>query len=141
MEKEGYIRAIKFMENQGLEIGLFVSVRHKQISKWMHEECLRPVTSMMYGTQREVSGMYHVLYTIYTHIGFQKKVDKLGKQKECESAYEWKRSMINHLYWSVTSTEDGNSLLVKEKWLSLINHIHNKHRVMVIFSKNVNMAM
>ena len=59
--------------------------------------------------------------------GFRKKLDKLGKQKNCEVVAEWQRSIINHLYWSVSSTNDDPEL-VKAKWLSLDNHIHNVHR-------------
>lgn len=40
---------------------------------------------------------------------------------------DWSRSMINHLYWSVMSS-NGNEEEVKEKWLSLVNHLHNKHK-------------
>ena len=36
--------------------------------------------------------------------------------------------MINHFYWCAFSTKDGNGEVILEKWLSLINHIHNKHR-------------
>lgn len=35
--------------------------------------------------------------------------------------------MINHLYWSVVSTADGNGEMMKAKWLSLVNHIHDQH--------------
>ena len=40
---------------------------------------------------------------------------------------EWQRSVINHLYWCVASSESGNGELIKAKWLSLDNHIHNIH--------------
>ena len=40
---------------------------------------------------------------------------------------DWSRSMINHLYWCVMSS-NGNEEEVKEKWLSLANHLHNKHK-------------
>ena len=59
---------------------------------------------------------------------FRKKVAKLAKEKECEIIGEWIRSMINHFYWCAFSTKDGNGEVILEKWLSLINHIHNKHR-------------
>ncbi len=34
--------------------------------------------------------------------------------------------MINHLYWSAVSTPDGNGDLIKAKWMSVVNHVHNK---------------
>lgn len=61
-------------------------------------------------------------------LAFRKKVEKLAKEKGCEVVGEWQKSMINHLYWSAYSTEDGNGDVILEKWLSLVNHLHNKHR-------------
>ena len=46
----------------------------------------------------------------------------------CEDIGPWIKSMVNHLYWSAMSTEDGDSEMILEKWKSLGNHIHNKHR-------------
>lgn len=39
------------------------------------------------------------------------------------------KSVINHLYWCVasTSTSSDHGDLIKAKWLSLENHIHNVH--------------
>ena len=36
--------------------------------------------------------------------------------------------LINDFYWYVVSTGDGNEDVIKEKWLSLLNHVHNVHR-------------
>ena len=54
--------------------------------------------------------------------------EKIGKQKDCELVSEWQTSIINHLYWCVSSTNDDKSDLIKAKWLSLDNYIHNVHR-------------
>ena len=35
--------------------------------------------------------------------------------------------MVNHMYWCVLSTSGGDGDAVVAKWLSLENHIHNKH--------------
>lgn len=37
MEKEGLVRGINNLESQELEVGLLVSDRHSQISKWVRE--------------------------------------------------------------------------------------------------------
>jgi solute carrier family 8 (sodium/calcium exchanger) len=41
---------------------------------------------------------------------------------------EWKKSLVNHLYWSAVSTPDGDGEVIKAKWISLDNHIHDKHK-------------
>ena len=60
-------------------------------------------------------------------IGLRKKLDKLAKTKDCEIVREWVQSIINHLYWCVASTTDGNGEMIQAKWSSLVNHIHNQH--------------
>ena len=67
---------------------------------------------------------YHFLWLI--HVGFRKKVDAAAKQKGCEIT--WRRSIINHLYWCVSSTPDGDAETVLAKWVSLGDHVHNKHK-------------
>ena len=56
-----------------------------------------------------------------------KKLQALGKQKDCKLVGKWERSIINHMYWCIASTPDGNGEVVKAKWLSLDNHVHNTH--------------
>ena len=65
---------------------------------------------------------------LHNLIAFKKKVTALAKEKDCEIVGEWKKSLVNHLYWSAVSTPDGNGELIKAKWISLDNHIHNKHK-------------
>ena len=69
----------------------------------------------------------HITFLLIKCIGFIKKVEKLAKQKESKIIGEWEKSLINHLYWSVVSTPSGNAEMIKAKWLSLDNHINNKH--------------
>lgn len=37
MEKEGLVRAIKFLQKKKFKIGTLVTDRHKQIAKWVRE--------------------------------------------------------------------------------------------------------
>ena len=48
-------------------------------------------------------------------------------QKDCELVGKWERSIINRMYWCIASTPDGNEEVVKAKWLSLDNNVHNTH--------------
>ena len=67
------------------------------------------------------------LQMIHDFLGFRKKVKTLAKQKDCELVGKWEQSMINHMYWCVVSTSNGDGDMMVAKWLSLENHIHNKH--------------
>lgn len=58
----------------------------------------------------------------------RKKVQALAKNKECELVAEWERSIINHLYWCASSTPISDGEMIKAKWLSVVNHIHNVHQ-------------
>ena len=41
--------------------------------------------------------------------GFHKMVETTAKQKGCEIIGNWQRSIINHLYWCVSSTPDDDT--------------------------------
>lgn len=69
-----------------------------------------------------------LLYCAVLTSGFRKKLEAAAKQKDCEIIGNWQRSIINHLYWCVSSTPNGDSETILAKWLSLENHVHNKHR-------------
>lgn len=70
---------------------------------------------------------WELYYNMFVLLGFRKKVSALAKQKDCQLVGEWERSLVNHLYWCVVSTADGDGDVIKAKWLSVDNHIHNVH--------------
>ena len=61
---------------------------------------------------------------LFTAIG--KKVELIGKKKGNSKVLEWAQSIKNHVYWCAASS-NGNGALVKEKWLSSLNHIVDQH--------------
>ena len=54
MEKEGLVRAIRFMESHNLSIDLLVTDRHRQIDKWLRTEKKLSHTNMMCGMWQNV---------------------------------------------------------------------------------------
>lgn len=70
-----------------------------------------------------------VKYPIYLLLfpGLRKKLVALSKEKDCTDLKEWIDSIINHLYWSVMSTDSAEPNLVEAKWTSVLNHIVNIH--------------
>jgi solute carrier family 8 (sodium/calcium exchanger) len=57
MEKEGLERGIKYLESQELEVGLLVTDRHSQISKWVRENM--PDTTHRYDIWHVAKGIYN----------------------------------------------------------------------------------
>ena len=146
MEKEGLHRCLSFLKEHDLDVEVLVTDRHKQINKWLREK--HSDVKHYYDIWHVAKGIpiakwssYDHPYLVCLYTGFRKKLEKLGKQKGCELVCEWQKSIINHLYWCVSSSSnddnDDNSELVKAKWLSLDNHVHNVHKSTVKSFLNV----
>ena len=58
--------------------------------------------------------------------GIVKKLTKAAKNKGCNDLLPWIRSICNHLWWAC-QTCDGNTELLKEKWISVLHHTANLH--------------
>ncbi|PFX25392.1 Angiopoietin-related protein 3 [Stylophora pistillata] len=54
-----------------------------------------------------------------------KKVDALAKQKDCENAGLWRKSIINHLYWMAATAPEGDEDMLEAMRKSVINHIQD----------------
>lgn len=55
-----------------------------------------------------------------------KKLAAAAKRMEYEGLAEWILSIINHSWWS-TQTSEGDTEVLKEKWVSVIHHVTNRH--------------
>jgi hypothetical protein len=66
----------------------------------------------------------HILFILPFFSGVKKRMAKMTKTFPIIQS--WKRSIINHLYWSAV-TSDNDGVLIVAKWKSLANHIINKH--------------
>ena len=137
MEKEGLQRVLHFLKQQGLTVEMLITDRHRQINKWLRES--HPNVTHYYDVWHVAKGTsfmyvysaYHYdqgHYVIHIITGVRKKLEAAAKAKDCRIIGHWQRSIINHLYWCVASTSSGDGELIKAKWLSLDNHVHNVHK-------------
>lgn len=129
MEKEGLQWVLRHLQENGLTTKVLVTDRHQQINKWIRENY--PCIKHYYDIWHVAKGMLNFLTFCSMHdcviTGFRKKLEAVAKQSGCELIGKWQRSIINHLYWCVSSTSGGDTDTMIAKWLSLDNHVHNKH--------------
>lgn len=59
-------------------------------------------------------------------LGLKKKLAALSLLKNHRELACWIKSISNHLYWTVDTTE-ANTELRRGKWLSLLDHISDVH--------------
>lgn len=57
-----------------------------------------------------------------------KVLSMIVKEKGNEHFQAWVKPCERHLYWSATSTSDGNGKVIWAKFKSCVSHIVNKHR-------------
>lgn len=112
MELEGLQRSLTFLRHEcGLQVSHLVTDRHSSVKKYMREQ------------QPDIIHWFDVWHVAK---GIYKKLEAAGKKKGCEKVKAWSRSVSNHLYWCVASS-DGDGEMVKQKWLSMLNHVANIH--------------
>ncbi|ELT92690.1 hypothetical protein CAPTEDRAFT_143227, partial [Capitella teleta] len=115
MEKEGLQRSIARLEAEDTKVDLIVTDRHMKDQKEFL--MLRFQMHLLHPNGEE----------LFSFIGVSKKLDAIGKLKTCQEINLWTNSVVDHLYWSVSSTQDSNGHLTLAKWLSVLNHVMNEH--------------
>lgn len=111
MEKEGLVRVMVAMQHQRIKIDRLITDRHASVKKYMREN---------YPKIKHFFDVWHVAK------GIKKKLLAKGKQKGFELLKVWAPSIVYHVYWCA-ATSGGNAKLLKEKWLSILNHVANIH--------------
>ncbi|XP_051727731.1 uncharacterized protein LOC127500556 isoform X3 [Ctenopharyngodon idella] len=110
MEKEGLIQSLEFLERSGVKVASLVTDRHTQVQKFVREQ--KPDIAHFYD-------VWHLCEAL------TKKLDAISKKKDCNKIKMWQKSIKNHLYWSASSSSNGEETVAK--WTSLLNHIQNVH--------------
>ena len=111
MEKEGFQRCVKYLQDNNIKINRIATDRHTSIAKEMRKN------------QKKIKHQYD---TWHMSKWVVKQLNKKAKKKECEELKPWIQSVSNHLWWSA-ATCNGDSELLTEKWTSVVHHVVNKH--------------
>ncbi|XP_049512839.1 uncharacterized protein LOC125940560 [Dermacentor silvarum] len=118
MELEGLKRALKGLEDQKVCVRELVTYRHTQVRKHMRQN--RP-------------DIAHLIDAWHVAKGLKKKLQAVSRSRGCGVIEKWETSIINHFYFSVriaaarVMTAERRGELAVAIWLSLLNHIQNKH--------------
>jgi len=111
MEKEGFERCIDHIQNQGLTIHRIATDRHISIGSVMNKK---------YTNIRHQFDIWHVSKSVV------KKLTQKSLLKGNGDLKPWISSVSRHLWWSA-ATCGQDATVLKEKWVSLVNHVANKH--------------
>ena len=111
MELFGMKGLIERLINNGIQILSLTTDRHTQIRKYMRSNL------------KEIKHQFDIW-----HVGknIKKKLAKAAKLKRNKDLQPWIKSIINHFWWCCKTCE-GNEHILREKWLSILDHITNKH--------------
>uniref|UniRef100_H2XTE1 MULE transposase domain-containing protein n=1 Tax=Ciona intestinalis TaxID=7719 RepID=H2XTE1_CIOIN len=115
MEKQGFIRCLEDLQQYDLRPHTVITDRHLQIAKYIREE------------QNDIVHHYDVWHLAK---GLERKLLPLSNKHP--ELRPWLKSIIGHLYWAPASTpsdldEDSKQNIVLAKWMSLTNHVVNRH--------------
>lgn len=111
MEKKGFIETLNTIEAAGVDVAGISTDSHPQIKKYMREE--------------EKQKKHHI-DPWHACKNVTKKLRAVSKKKGSEKLGEWIPSITNHFWWSI-ETCNGDADTLKEKWLSITNHVVNRH--------------
>ena len=111
MEKAGLIKVQTEVKQKNLKVHQLTTERHLQIKKYLREQ---------------EEGIDHQFDVWNFSKSIKTKLLKVLRGKACEELRPWIKSICNHLWWS-SATCEQNEMLSKEKWISLLFHIQNRH--------------
>ena len=111
MEKKGLEKLLSKLANMGVRISTLTTDRHVQIRSFLKNE------------HPEIIHQFDIW-----HFGksIKKALTNLSKKKGCEPLTHWIKAIINHFWWCCASC-NGDAILLKEKWLSILYHIRGIH--------------
>lgn len=113
LEPEGLRRCINTVMNEdALQIPVLTTDRHVMVGSIMKKD---------YPQIKHQFDLWHLVKSII------KKLWAKAKLKDCSDLGTWVQSISNHLWW-VASSCGGDEQKLREMWLSILQHVTNKHK-------------
>ena len=111
IEKYGLVTLFENFVSKNINIVSLTADRHVQIK------------SCMKISQPNILHQFDVWHVIKN---IKKKLVKSASKKDCEELNAWIKASVNHILCLCASFE-GNVVILKEKWQSILYHIRNIH--------------
>ncbi|XP_067047680.1 uncharacterized protein [Acropora muricata] len=112
MEFFGFKECMQYLIGYGLFITTFISDRHISIASHM---------------KKVLHHIVHYFDIWHLKKKIRKSLTAISKLKGCEVQGEWIKPCERHLYWSATSTFNGNGRVIWAKFKSFLSHVVNQH--------------
>ena len=112
METEALDRSLEFVISNGLKIQTLATDRHVGVKSLMNEK---------YPNINHQFDVWHVSKNV------TKRLHKKALSKDAKELMHWIRCISNHLFYC-SETCCGNPALLKEKWISCVHHVVNRHQ-------------
>ncbi|XP_068723655.1 uncharacterized protein [Montipora capricornis] len=113
-EHEELLRMVRFLASKNLQLEVIITDRNCQNAAYIRNHVKPNGTTHYYD-------IWHIAK------GIGKKIDALAKQKDCEDAGLWRKSIVNHLYWIAVAAPEGNGEMGEAMWKSVTNNIRDVH--------------
>ena len=110
MELHALKKVLEKLSELGIAINCITTDDHPSIKKYLKSAKKPP----------------HQLDSWHKGKNIKKKLTKAAKKKSCRDLQGWIKSIVNHFWWSV-STCEGNESMLMEKWTSILYHVSNIH--------------
>lgn len=112
MEKVGFKKVMSKVKAKGIIPNQITTDRHTGIRKHLREE------------EPDIDHQFDIWHFVKN---LKKKLRAAAKKASCKIIEKWIKSIGNHLWWCCATCE-GDEELLREKWISVIFHVQNKHR-------------
>ena len=111
MEKVGFKKALSTVKKEGIIPTQITTDRHTGIRKHLREE------------EPDIDHQFDVWHFVKN---IKKRLRAAAKKASCKILEKWIKSIGNHLWWACATCE-GDPEMLREKWVSVLFHIQNKH--------------